>query len=60
MQLVHPKHLARYFITVAIFILALVSTKTVFAGQNKVEVCHMEDSGYYHLITIAEPAFQYI
>jgi hypothetical protein len=27
------------------------------AGQDKVDVCHMEGNGTYHLITIAEPAY---
>jgi hypothetical protein len=27
------------------------------AGQTKVDICHVDDTGTYHLITIADPAY---
>jgi hypothetical protein len=37
--------------------LGLMSPALVSAGQNKVDVCHSEGNGSYHLINIAEPAY---
>jgi hypothetical protein len=38
--------------------LGLLSPGTVLAGQEKIDVCHSEGNGTYHLITIAEPAYE--
>jgi hypothetical protein len=35
----------------------LLSPGSVLAGQNKIDVCHSEGNGSYHMITIAEPAY---
>ena len=58
MQL-NAHHSSFFFRTLTIasaLALGLVSTQTVHARQNKVDVCHMNGHGVYHLLNIAESA----
>jgi len=58
MQL-HKRKTFRWTIALAgLLSLGLLSQATVLAGQTKVDVCHLEGNGEYHLINIAEPAYQ--
>jgi hypothetical protein len=49
--------LAVSLLVAGVLSLGLVSPGLVLAGQNKVDVCHSEGNGTYHLISIAEPAY---
>ena len=43
---------------IAFLVLGFANAEALYAGQNKIDVCHMEGNGTYHLINIAEAAFQ--
>jgi hypothetical protein len=42
---------------VCVLSLGMMIPGVVLAGQNKVDVCHSEGNGSYHLINIAAPAY---
>ena len=45
-------------IVVASLLLSNTSSAVYAEGQPKVDVCHLDDASSYHLITVAEPAYQ--
>jgi len=38
-------------------VLGFASAGTIFAGQSKVDICHINGQGQFQLITIADPAY---
>ena len=49
----------KYFgiVVILVMLLTLAITSTVSAGTTKVAVCHLDELGVYHLISISESAF---
>ncbi|WP_256868037.1 putative metal-binding motif-containing protein [Candidatus Entotheonella palauensis] len=44
-------------LTAFALVLGVASAGTVWAGQNKVDICHVDGQGEYNLITNADPAY---
>jgi hypothetical protein len=57
MRSVKLKTIGMTVVSALVLSLGLMSPALVSAGQDKVDVCHSEGNGSYHLITIAEPAY---
>lgn len=52
----HPSFALRAFTLAAAWALLVLSAETVQAGQAKVDLCHLDEDGLYHLVSVAEPA----
>jgi hypothetical protein len=46
------------FAIAATLLLGLASSAMLYAGQHKVNVCHIDEYGTYQMLNIAEAAFQ--
>lgn len=52
----HSRFATRALTLAAALIVGVISAETVQARQNKVDLCHLDEDGFYHLINVAEPA----